>query len=136
MGVIKAAYQDVLARDRHTVVSIFLTLPPEDVDMNVHPAKTEVRFQDVQKVRSLILSAIRTSIHAQSKQASSHVAQATHSAAGGPNVVPMQQTRMPLATAHRPSYSPPPQPISRPVASSYFAEAEQTYEAPFEPAAN
>lgn len=135
MGVIKAAYQDVLARDRYPVVSIFLTLPPEDVDMNVHPAKTEVRFQDVQKVRSLILSAIRSGIHGQSQQAATHVAQATL-ASFRPNVVPMQQTRMPLGVAHRPSYSPATQThqsIARPTYPIDLREAEQTYEASYEP---
>lgn len=130
MGVIKAAYQDVLARDRHPVVAIFLTLPPEEVDMNVHPAKTEVRFQDVQKVRSLILSTIRNGIHAQSQQASSHVAQATITAFR-PNVIPLHQTQLPLSTRHTSTYTRPPVSATAPQYS--LKEEEQAYEVSPEP---
>ena len=99
--------------------------------MNVHPAKTEVRFQDVQKVRSLILSAIRSGIHGQSQQTSTHVAQATL-ASFKPNIVPMQQARMPLATSHRPTYSQPPQTSFSTPQPAYFQEIEDNYERPIE----
>jgi len=59
LGAVRGAYQDVLAHDRHAVVALFLDAPAEAVDVNVHPAKAEVRFRDAGLVRGLIVSAIR-----------------------------------------------------------------------------
>jgi DNA mismatch repair protein MutL len=52
--MIRLAYQDLIPRDRHPVVALHLLLPPEHVDMNVHPAKAEVRFRDPNEVRTLL----------------------------------------------------------------------------------
>ena len=46
LGVVRGAYADYLPRDRHPIVALFVTLPPREVDVNVHPAKTEVRFRN------------------------------------------------------------------------------------------
>ncbi|MCP9307052.1 DNA mismatch repair endonuclease MutL [Zymomonas mobilis] len=62
IGSVRAAYHDLLAKDRHPVLALFLTLPNSDVDINVHPAKGEVRFRDSQAVRSLIVGALRESL--------------------------------------------------------------------------
>jgi DNA mismatch repair protein MutL len=59
IGAVRAAYSDYLPRDRHPVVALFVTLDPEGVDANVHPAKTEVRFRNAGLVRALIVHALK-----------------------------------------------------------------------------
>ncbi len=62
VGAVRGAYADMLARDRHAVLALFLDLPPQDVDVNVHPAKTEVRFRDSAAVRGFIVSGLRQAL--------------------------------------------------------------------------
>ncbi len=59
IGAVRGAYAEMLARDRHAVVALFLDLPPTEVDVNVHPAKTEVRFREPALIRGMIVSGLR-----------------------------------------------------------------------------
>ena len=61
-GAVRGAYADMLARDRHAVLALFLEVPPSEVDVNVHPAKTEVRFRDPQGMRGFIVSGLRQAL--------------------------------------------------------------------------
>ncbi|MGL5784207.1 MAG: DNA mismatch repair endonuclease MutL [Alphaproteobacteria bacterium] len=61
-SLIRSAYQDLVPKERHAVGVLFLTLPLEEVDMNVHPAKTEVRFRDLSQIRALVLTALKQAL--------------------------------------------------------------------------
>ncbi len=73
-GAVRGAYQDFLARDRSPMLALFLELPPEQLDVNVHPTKAEVRFRDAGLVRGLIVSALKHALAGAGHRASTTVA--------------------------------------------------------------
>ena len=68
-GAVRAAYQDFISHTQHAQVLLFLEIPPEEIDVNVHPAKTEVRFRDSREVTGMIITAIRHALSGAGHQA-------------------------------------------------------------------
>lgn len=77
LGAVRGAYMDVMARDRYPVVVLSLTCPFDEVDVNVHPAKAEVRFRDNAFVRGMIVSSIHHALHAQGISRNGNLSQQT-----------------------------------------------------------
>jgi len=75
-GTVRAAYGDLVPLGRYPMLALFLSLPPEEVDVNVHPAKTELRFRDPNAVRALIIGALKEALGNAGHRATATLSQA------------------------------------------------------------
>ena len=94
-GAVRVAYRDVIAAGRHPIVALWLDLPPEELDVNVHPAKTELRFRDVGAVRSLVIGSLQRALAGGAGASLPAPRPALHLAYSGPHPVPYRSVPLP-----------------------------------------
>jgi len=108
LTAVKIAYLDYLARDRHPYVVIFIELPFREVDVNVHPAKSEVRFRDSNRIKNIIISSLKSGIIKSAQSTSSEISQKV------------------IESLVAESFSPARDPIVRPAINFDYSQYKQT----------
>ncbi len=134
-GILRVAYQDVLMNGRHPMAVLFFNLDSREVDVNVHPAKTEVRFRDTQFVRSFLIQGVKQSLQGAQHSSSPQMSSATldsfsamsniASKASSPSFSNVSYYHKPILKDTYPCAKP--QPIAAFVEPAYVATLNQQY---------
>jgi DNA mismatch repair protein MutL len=138
VGAVRAAYADYLPSGRHPVLALFVTITPSEVDVNVHPAKTEVRFRDPGLIRGIMISALRSALLEVGHQATSTGGDRTLAAFTSPSIA-LNYGRAPLQGGYqyqRPTSTPWQSSWAKPAEQSGFAETAQAGFEAFAPSAD
>lgn len=126
---VRVAFRDVIPQGRHGIVALFLDLPPEDVDVNVHPAKAEVRFRDADGVRGLLIGALNRALAVGAGHATAPLRFSQHQPRPGlrlvhpaPRPTGFAEAQLPLAAPPAARVLPPPDRYHGPFAATAPAQ--------------
>ncbi len=132
VGALRGAYRDLLAADRHPVIVLAITLPPEQVDVNVHPTKAEVRFRDPGRIRGLVVSTLREALaqagHRAAVRRQTITGPATGASGGSPR--PLESANMTVFAETHSGWEPAAPAAAAERAVVLSSEREPTVEAP------